>query len=140
MNLSLKPLALIASLLFTTSAFAEDNSYPHLDVLISTTTSVIGQKLEYPSGKAKVTAAIVTMQPGESTGLHKHNVPLFAYILEGELSVDYGADGTNVYKAGDSFIEAFLTEHNGTNTGDTIVRIIAVFAGATDIQNTVEAE
>ena len=77
------------------------------------------------------------MIPGQATGWHHHDVPLFAYILEGELTVDYGPDGKKTYKTGDSFIEAFKTEHNGVNTGTTPARILAVFAGSDDAQNTV---
>lgn len=119
-----------------TPAFGKD-AYPPLDVLLSTSTSVIGQPLEYPDGTPKITSAIVTMMPGQATGWHHHDVPLFAYILEGELTVDYGPDGKKTYKTGDSFIEAFKTEHNGVNTGTTPARILAVFAGSDDAQNTI---
>ncbi len=77
------------------------------------------------------------MQPGQQTGWHTHEVPLFAYVMEGEITVDYGPDGTITYTAGDSLIEAYKTRHNGTNTGSGIVRILAVFAGADGIPNTV---
>ncbi len=117
-------------------ASAKD-TYPPLDVLLSTTTTTIGQSFEYPDGQAKITAAIVTMQPGQKTGWHKHDAPLFAYILEGEITVDYGPDGPKTYKTGDSFVQAFESEHNGQNTGDGITRILAVFAGAEGTPNTV---
>ncbi len=119
-----------------TTATAKD-TYPPLDVLLSTTTTTIGQPFEYPEGQAKITGAIVTMQPGQKTGWHKHEAPLFAYILEGEITVDYGPNGTKTYKTGDSFVEAFESEHNGQNTGDGITRILAVFAGAEGTPNTV---
>ena len=84
-----------------------------------------------------MTSAIVTMKPGASTGWHRHDAPLFACVLDGELTVDYGDDGTKVYKTGDAFLEAFKTPHNGTNTGDEPARILAVFAGAKGTSNTV---
>ncbi len=127
------------TLLAASSVLAEE-SYPPLDILLSSTISVLGQPIEYPKGQAKITAAIVTMQPGASTGRHKHDVPLFAYILEGEISVDYGVDGEKTYTAGDSFIEAFQTEHDGRNTGTSVARILAVFAGAEGTENTVKEE
>jgi len=122
--------------LLGTSAQAKD-SYPPLDVLLSTSETIIAQPFAYPEGEARITAAIVTMLPGKETGWHHHEVPLFAYILEGELIVDYGADGTKLYRAGDSLIEAFKTRHNGKNTGTVPVRLIAVFAGAEGAANTV---
>ncbi len=127
---------LIAALLLATPA-AADTEYPPLDVLLSSGETIIGQTIDYPEGAAKMTSAIVTMQPGQQTGWHTHEVPLFAYVMEGEITVDYGPDGTITYPAGDSLIEAYKTRHNGTNTGSGIVRILAVFAGADGIPNTV---
>ncbi len=76
------------------------------------------------------------MQPGEETGWHEHGVPMFGYILEGELTVDYGAEGTRVYRKGDAVIEAIDTAHNGRNTGSGVARILAVFMGADGVANT----
>lgn len=129
--------ALIAGLCAWALPVAARDSYPPLDVLLSTGETVIGQQVSYPNGPAKITAAIVTMQPGQSTGWHRHDVPLFAYILEGEITVDYGPDGVKTYRAGDSLIEAFHSRHNGTCTGDVPVRLLAVFAGAEGAENTV---
>ena len=44
--------------------------------LLSTGTTILGEKIKYPSGDAKVTAAIVTLAPGGRTVLHTHDVPL----------------------------------------------------------------
>ena len=98
------------------------SGYPPLEVLLSTSQTTIGQEIAYPPGKAKITAAIVTMQPGEKTGRHRHEAPLFAMILEGEVSLDYGNGVTRTFKKGDTFLEAFQTSHEGTNTGDQPVR------------------
>ena len=115
-------------------------SYPPVEVLLTTAQSALGQDLVYPTGRPVITAAIVTLQPGESTGEHRHDVPMFAMILDGEITVDYGPDGTKIFKAGDSMVEAFRTYHNGINTGADAVRILAVFAGAENAQNTVMKE
>lgn len=129
-------MSLAGTLAFSATAMARD-TYPPLDVLLSTSTTTIGQPFEYPVGTAKITAAIVTMQPGQATGWHEHDAPLFAYMLEGEITVDYGPDGKKTYKTGDSFVEAFKSDHNGQNTGTGIARILAVFAGADGTVNTV---
>jgi quercetin dioxygenase-like cupin family protein len=106
--------------------------------LLSTGKTVLGQTLSYPVGApAKVTAAIITMQPGEETGWHKHDVPLFGLMLEGELSVDYGAEGTRVYRKGEALLEAIGVAHNGRNTGAGEARILAVFMGADGVPDTV---
>jgi quercetin dioxygenase-like cupin family protein len=107
--------------------------------LLSTEKTVLGQTLAYPAGApAKVTAAIVAMQPGAETGWHQHDVPLFGYMLEGELTVDYGAKGTRVYRKGDALMEAIDVPHNGRNTGAGVARILAVFMGAGGVPNTVK--
>lgn len=105
-------------------------SYPAVP-LLSTGTTVVGEPIRYPqTGPAQVTAAIVTLAPGGRTVLHKHGVPLFAYILEGELTVDYGAHGTRAYRPGQSFMEAMDVAHFGVNRGAQAVRLLAVYMGA----------
>jgi quercetin dioxygenase-like cupin family protein len=123
--------------LVLTAAAPARNSYPPLDVLLSGAETILGQTIAYPDGPPKMTAAIVAMLPGQSTGPHRHEVPLFAYMLEGELTVDYGSGGSRTYKAGDAFLEAFETTHNGTNTGTGVARVLAVFAGSETVPNTV---
>ena len=111
-------------------AGAQDNGYPAVP-LLSTGTSVVGETLHYPtSGPAHVTAAVVTIVPGAKTIVHKHGVPLFAYILEGELTVDYGGHGKRTYRQGDAFMEAMDVPHYGIDTGPQPVCLLAVYIGA----------
>ncbi|MEQ8366350.1 MAG: cupin domain-containing protein [Roseicyclus sp.] len=117
-------------------AHAQDG-YPPLDVLLQSGTTIIGQPFHYPEGPAQVTVAIVTMQPGERTAWHIHDAPLIAHILQGELTLDYGPDGTRVVQTGDTFVEAFQSRHQGFNSGADVVRILAVFAGAEGTANTI---
>jgi quercetin dioxygenase-like cupin family protein len=42
----------------------------------------------------------ITLQPGQQTGWHTHPVPLLGYILEGELTVNYGPQGERVAAPG----------------------------------------
>ncbi len=112
--------------------------YPRVEKLTSAGTNIVGEQIVYPAGApAKVTAVIVTLKPGEDTGWHKHAVPLFGYILEGELTVDYGTHGTRVYRSGDSLLEAMTVAHSGVNTGTGIMRVLAVFMGAEGVPNAV---
>jgi len=106
--------------------------------LLATGKTVVGQQIAYPAQTpAKVTAVVVEMQPGEETGWHAHDVPMFGYILEGEVTVNYGAHGTRVYRAGDAVMEAIDLAHDGRNTSDGVTRILAVFIGAEGVPNTV---
>jgi quercetin dioxygenase-like cupin family protein len=133
---------LIVALLIVSSAPAEDHAAPAqyenlLTPLLQGGTDVLGAPLTYPTGTPNVTAALVTIPPGGETGWHSHEVPLFAYILEGELTVDYGEKGKKTYRAGDSVLEAMNWPHNGTNTGDVPMKLIAVYMGGGDKADTV---
>ena len=131
---------LVALPLLASAASAEDLS-PYqalLTPLLQSGETTIGQPIQYPSGAAKVTGAIVTLPPGGQTGWHTHEVPLFGYVLEGTLTVDYGSKGTKDYKAGDSWLEAMNWPHNGINNGSVPVRLIAVYMGGGDKANTIK--
>ena len=110
---------------------------PTAQVLLASGQTVIGQQITYPEDTATMTGAIVTLPPGAETGWHRHDVPLFAYVLEGEITVDYGADGRRTYTAGDAFLEAYRTDHNDMNAGSEPAKVLAVFAGAEGARNTV---
>lgn len=116
----------------------QDPDYKKVEKLLDTQTTNIGQSIHYPAGgPAHVTSLIVTLMPGEKTGRHKHPVPLYGYLLSGEISIDYGEGRVRTYKAGDAFVEALDTWHDGTNTGTVPLRILAVFMGAVGTENVV---
>ena len=105
--------------------------------LLSTGQTILSQPIAYPTqSPAKIVSAIVTMLPGEETGWHQHDVPMFGYILEGEVTVTYAGKGTHVYRQGDALIEAIDIPHNGRNTGNGPARILAVFMGADGVPDT----
>ena len=109
-----------------------------VSTLLASGKTIVGEQIVYPEGApAKVTSVIVTMGQGEQTGWHTHGVPVFGYILEGELTVDYGDKGKHVYRAGDALLEAINVRHNGQNTGTGPVRLLAVFMGADGLKMTV---
>jgi quercetin dioxygenase-like cupin family protein len=108
-----------------------------LTPLLSTSTTVIGQPIVYPTGPAKITAAVVTVPPGGETGWHDHEVPLIAYILEGALTVDYGEKGVHTFPAGTAVAEAIGWPHIGSNKGDVPVRLFAVYMGSEGLSNTI---
>jgi quercetin dioxygenase-like cupin family protein len=120
-------------------AFADDqtaNTYQNLlTPVLSGNQTIIDQTIAYPAGTPNVTAAVVTIPVGGHTGWHTHAVPLFAYVMEGKLSVDYGTKGVKVLEPGTGILEAMDWPHNATNIGDVPVRILAVYMGAGDLPN-----
>lgn len=89
-----------------------------------------GGPVTYPAtDSAEVTALRVEIGPGGETGRHMHLYPAFVYVLEGGVDVEIEGGGIHSYKAGDSFLEAIDTWHNGKNRGSMPVRLLVVFAG-----------
>lgn len=106
--------------------------------LLSTGKTIMDEPIVYPTGApAKLTTAIVEMEPGAETGWHTHGVPLTGLILDGELTVDYGAKGTRTYKKGQSVAEAISIPHNGRNTGTGIMKLFVVYMGAEGIPTSI---
>ncbi len=134
-------LALGLTVALLSGARAEDATPQYqnlLTPLLQGGVDVLGEPLTYPAGPLNITAATVTIPSGGETGWHSHHVPLFAYILEGELTVDYASKGIRIYKAGDSVLEAMNWPHNGRNLGSVPVRLLAVYMGGGDSTNTVK--
>lgn len=128
MKISKLALMSFAACFIATPAFAD--GYPAIS-LFSGSRTVAGEEIAYPAqGKAHVNAMIVTLAPGEKTVLHQHGVPVFIHILEGQVTVDYGDQGSKTFKQGESFLEAMQVTHAGMNPGSVPVKILAVYMGA----------
>lgn len=131
----LSSFAFLATLTCAPHLALAQQAYPTVD-LLATSNTVVGEAIRYPtSGQAKVTVSIVTILPGANTVLHRHPAPLVAYILEGEMSVDYGEKGQKVFRKGDALVEAMDVPHRGMNHGTSPVKILAVYLGAEGTAN-----
>ncbi|HYD29322.1 MAG TPA: cupin domain-containing protein [Azospirillaceae bacterium] len=102
---------------------------PSSKVILETSTWGDGAPIEYPAGKPLITSRITEIPPGTETGRHRHPIPLFAYMLEGELTIQPDDQPARVFKAGDAFME-LSSWHTGQNKGTVPVRLLAVYAGA----------
>ena len=127
----------VAAILPAGRAAAQQSGYPAVP-LLSTDVTTIGETLRYATtGPARVTASIVTIAAGSKTIVHKHGVPMFAYVLGGELTVDYGDRGKHTYRTGQALMEAMDVAHYGINTGTEPVRILVVYMGADGAENVI---
>jgi quercetin dioxygenase-like cupin family protein len=98
--------------------------------LMVTDTTATGQKIYYPEGgKEQVTMCKVIIPPGKSTGWHKHEIPVFAFVEKGTLSVELEGGKVNNFPENSTFAEVVGTYHNGTNKGDSDVVLIAIYLG-----------
>lgn len=114
------------------------DGYPAIP-LFSGSKTVMDEEITWPTtGKAHVNALIVVLAPGEKTVVHKHGVPTFIHILEGEVTVDYQEHGKRTYRQGESFLEAMDVAHSGMNTGKVPVKILAVYMGADGAKDVVK--
>ncbi|MEI6182730.1 MAG: cupin domain-containing protein [Polynucleobacter sp.] len=91
--------------------------------------TILGQDFKYPTGQPLIKAFLIDIPVGKQTSLHKHAVPLFVYVLSGELEVDYGSKGKKTFKSGTSYVEAIEWCHLGKASGKLPVKIIGVYLG-----------
>ena len=100
--------ALVVALV--TGSLAQETPKASVEPLLATAQANLGQPIVYPAGTpAEVTAVIITLPPGASSGWHRHPVPLFGYMLAGELTVSYKGAGERIYRPGDALMEAVDT-------------------------------
>jgi mannose-6-phosphate isomerase-like protein (cupin superfamily) len=137
--MKLSKLFFTAGLLFIDiNAFALtyiDGKVPYEDidatpiVITGAPKTTLGQDFKYPAGQPLIKAFNIDIPVGKQTSLHKHLIPLFVYIVSGDLEVDYGSKGKKTYKAGTSYVEAIDWCHLGKVAGKTPVKIIGVYLG-----------
>jgi quercetin dioxygenase-like cupin family protein len=71
--------------------------------------------------------AMVDFPPGAREGKHTHPGSAIIYVLEGTLTLDYEGKPTATYNPGDSaYIEAGKI-HEGRNTSNAPVKVLATF-------------
>ena len=108
-------------------------------LLQSQAIDTLDQAVGYPKKvPAQVSSEIVTLEPGQETGWHRHRVPQYVYVMQGSMSVEYDAGVIKEYPAGTAYLEAQGVWHNATNKGDEPVRTLLVYMGAEGAKNTVE--
>ena len=125
-----KTILLSTVLCFCFIANAQYNKGVILEPVLKTDTTSIGQKIVYPQfANDEVSIVKVTIPPGKSTGWHKHNFPVFAYVLQGALTVEFENRKSLQFSENSSFSEVIDTLHNGINNGKEDVILIAFFMG-----------
>jgi len=112
---------------------AAEAQYSHdviVDTILKSDTTSVGQRIVYPIfPHDEVTIARVTIPPGKSTGWHKHKFPVFAYVMQGTLTVEVENHSSLEFTEHSSFSEVVDTFHNGMNKGNENVVLLAFFMG-----------
>ena len=88
------------------------------------------EPIVYPeTDKPEIVSVIGTIEAGGRTPLHEHPVPVYVYVLEGELELRTEGGEPHQYKAGEAYIEALNRKHQLFNTGDGPAKVLVVFIG-----------
>jgi len=98
--------------------------------ILVTTTAGNGQKHMYlKTEHPEVTALTVEIPPGAETGWHVHTVPVYAYVLAGDLTVEIAGSRALTFKPGDAIVEVQNLAHNGRNLGKDTVKLAVFYTG-----------
>ena len=101
--------------------------------------TVLDQPVRYPKKRpVQISSSILTLDPGQETGWHKYRTPMYAYILEGTITVEYDAGVVKEYPVGTALLDAMNVWLNGSNKTDAPVRVLVVNMGAAGVANSVK--
>lgn len=143
MSNAMQKIFFTATLLLLHFGVAKADDYRNVEVrkiLVSTKTSN-GQPLHYlKASRPEVTALQVTIPPGGSTGWHKHPVPVYAYVMDGTLTVKLENGQSFTFNKGDAIFEVMNTVHNGFNQGTVPVSLVVFYTGAEGVPNVIRQE
>lgn len=111
--------------------FSDTTAPVRTPLLTNENKTILGQTITYPAdADAHVSSSLVQLQPGQETGWHRHDTPLYVHVLDGTVTVTYDGDIVKEYPTGTTFIEAIGTYHNGRNATSKPVRLLTVSIGA----------
>jgi quercetin dioxygenase-like cupin family protein len=110
-------------------------------VILQTEATSNGDPITYLNADhPKITVMTVDIAPRAKTGWHSHPVPVYAYVMSGQLTVEIEGGAKTKFKKGDAIIEVVNVRHNGINNGKIPVRLVVFYTGGKDIPNVMKAE
>lgn len=98
--------------------------------IMDTEENIIGQKITYPAGQPLIISEVIDLPPHASIPWHEHLVPMYAYIIKGEIIVDYGDKGVKSIREGEAMVEAVNFRHKGANNTNKAAKILIVYMSA----------
>lgn len=131
------------ALLASAAAVAQDDPLPdgfETLSLIKSGVSRDNDPIVYPTGTPEVISVIGTLSKDGRTALHQHPVPVYVYVMEGEVELRTEGKEPHRYKAGEAFIETQNRKHQAFNVSDMPSKILAVFIGEQGKPTTVATE
>ena len=121
-------------------------SFENGDIMTGVTEDPLGTKFSYPTGEAAITSQIKRWEPGFKSPWHYHPYTGVAYVVQGELTVNYDTETsiddkdaekkiivTQTYKAGDkAFLGVANMWHLSENKGSEDLIFIVSWLGEKD--------
>jgi quercetin dioxygenase-like cupin family protein len=137
----IKSLSYVCAVLASASLFAAPghSNYEGVEAtpvpLLGGGKTILDQTYAYPTGVPLIKSYSVTIAAGKATDVHAHAVPVLAYVVSGQMEVDYGSKGKRTIKAGESYVEAINWCHQARAAGGKPVRILVSYLGQADADN-----
>lgn len=101
--------------------------------------TALDQPIDYPKKKqAQISSEIEVLEPGQESGWRKYRVPVYVYVMEGTISVEYDAGVVKDFPKGSSFLQAKGIWHNVSNKAEVRAETLSVLMGAKGITNMAE--
>lgn len=101
--------------------------------------TALDQSIAYPKKKqAQISSEIEVLEPGQESGWRKYRVPVYVYVMEGTISVEYDAGVVKDFPKGSSFLQAKGIWHNISNKAEVRAETLSVLMGAKGINNMAE--
>lgn len=108
-------------------------------VILQAETMSNGEPIDYlDADRPQVTVMTVDIAPGVATGWHSHPMPVYAYVMAGQLTVEIEGGKTAEFGEGAAIIEVVNLRHNGTNHGKVPVKLLVFYLGAKDVPNVIK--
>ena len=123
-------LALFLFFLPTVVSAIDETPTVRVTQLLKTTSGWDGKQIVYPEGQAEMTALLIEIAAGESTGWHQHPVPSFAFLLDGTLEITLADGRVKRMQPGEALSEVTDTIHMGRALSKTPVKIVVFYAGS----------
>lgn len=115
---------------------SEEHLKTKISPVLKSATTILGNEIYYPDGKAEIVSFIVEVPPGGVTPNHVHSYPVYIYIMEGEMTYTWEDGTVTIYKPGKAYIEDSKSAHYGKNLGDITLKALIVGIGAEGIKFT----
>ena len=110
-------------------------------VILQTETTSNGDPIAYlKTDKPKITVMTVDIAPGAKTGWHSHPMPVYAYVISGQLSVEIEGGKMAEFREGEAIIEVVNKSHNGINKGSIPVKLVVFYVGGKEIPNVIKSD